>query len=96
MGRIQKAVGRSRTPVGVGYLGPIPADMWELLETVWESPLAVSSNIAREHAPLVALAASLGWLSTVQPSGQSYGRLWRITAEGLVALRHRGLTPTRE
>lgn len=80
--------------MGVGYLGPIPEDVWTLLEIAWETPIAVSSNLAREHAPLIAFAASLGWLSTIQPNGQAFSRLWRITSEGLVAFRHRTLTPS--
>lgn len=35
---------------------------------------------------MVALAASLGWLTTISPDGQTYTRQWRLTAAGLQAL----------
>lgn len=67
--------------------------MWELLDRAWEHPIAVSSNIAREFALEVAFAASMGWLSNLQPSGTSYTRAWHITAEGELALRTRKEVP---
>lgn len=78
--------GRSRPVAGIGYLGPIPDGVWGVLTYAWEAPIYLASNFAREFAPQVAFAASMGWLSTITPDGLSYSRQWHITKEGLVAL----------
>lgn len=81
---------RHRTPIhATGYFGPMPEELWEVLTVAWEAGLAVSSNMARELAPEVALAASMGWISTVSLDGRTYQRVWHITAEGMMVLRGR-------
>lgn len=80
---------RSRLKVGQGYFGPLPPELWTLLALAERYPLACSSNYARARAPLVALAASMGWVSTITPDGHGYGREWRVTPEGAFALRNR-------
>lgn len=80
-------VGRSRTVAGVGYLGNIPDEVWEVLHKAWSAPIYLASNYAREHSPAVAFAASMGWLSNIAPDGKSYSRQWHITKEGLTALQ---------
>ncbi|GJE18778.1 hypothetical protein [Methylobacterium marchantiae] len=80
---------RSRLKVGQGYFGPLPDDIWALLNLVQDYPLAVSSNLAREAAGTVALAASMGWISCVDPDGKGFSRRWRITPEGAFASRNR-------
>lgn len=75
------------TPTSRGYTGPIPDELWAILRHVWEHPLAIDTDYARQHKTTVALGASMGWLSTITPSGKTYGRRWHITTEGLNALR---------
>lgn len=80
-------VAPTRPVPGLGYTGPVPPEVYEILGVAWEQPLAVQADYARANAPFVALAASLGWISNVRPGGQSYDRYWRITAVGIHALR---------
>lgn len=80
---------RSRLKVGQGYFGPIEEDIWSVLSHCLGSPQAVASNFARTYASAFALAASMGWLSVVEPDGQSYTRSWKVTPEGAFALRNR-------
>lgn len=44
--------------------------------------------MAREASTEVALAASMGWISTVSLDGAGYGRMWNVTAEGVAAYTH--------
>lgn len=67
----------------MGYYGPLPDDMEEVLDHAWETPISVASNYARAHLTTIALAASLGWLSTVHPDGLDFTKTWHITASGL-------------
>lgn len=83
------ALTRSRPKVGVGYLGPYPEELWSVLAQAWQGGFSIASNYARDHAPVVALAASLGWISTVSLCGRKYGRTWHITAEGVSAFNSR-------
>jgi hypothetical protein len=78
---------RDRPRFGIGYHGPIPPGIWEIVKLAYSGGIAVSSNFAREQATELALAASLGWVSTISPDGLSYGRRWFATIEGLVALQ---------
>lgn len=73
------------------YHGPLPDEMWPVLTQAHECGIAVQSNFARAYSPEVALAASLGWVSTVTPDGQAYSRMWRITVAGLSALHNKEL-----
>lgn len=57
--------------------------MEEVLDTAWTASISIASNYARAHLTTLALAASLGWVSTVHPDGQAFTREWRITASGL-------------
>lgn len=78
--------GRSRAVAGIGYLGPIPDQVWGVLIKAWEAPIYLASNYAREQAVAVAFAASMGWLTTIYPDGRSFSRQWHITKEGQLAL----------
>lgn len=40
---------------------------------------------------MVALAASLGWITTISPDGAQHSRRWHVTQEGLNALSHKHL-----
>lgn len=71
------------------YTGPYPGTLWLVLEVAHQGGLYIQSDRARISAPSVALAASLGWITTVATDGKTYGGVWRITQAGLAALTHR-------
>lgn len=73
------------------YHGPLPDSIWLTMLKVWTSPVAIQGDFARSNAEDVALAASLGWISTVDPNGLAYRRSWRITVSGLSALHNKEL-----
>lgn len=73
------------------YHGPLPPHIWLVATQAHEQGISVQSNFARAFAHEVALAASLGWITTVDPNGQAYGRIWRITVAGLTALNNKDL-----
>ncbi len=87
-GPLATSLGRSRHKVGRGYTGPLPEDLWLVLETAWQVGIAVSSNFARHYSAEVALAASLGWVSSISLDGLAYTRTFNITAEGVSAYQH--------
>lgn len=65
-----------------------------MLVAAWEAPFHISGNYARTMAIPVAFAASMGWLTNINPTGRSYARTWHLTQEGALALREReALTP---
>jgi hypothetical protein len=63
--------------------------VWDIVTVAWEVGIAVSSNMAREWSKEIALAASLGWISTVSLDGRTSHRVWNVTAEGVTALNHK-------
>lgn len=64
----------------------MPTDrLKHLLHQVYIKPMAIQSNVARRDAALVAMAASMG-LITTQISSNEFGRDWRITNRGLLLL----------
>lgn len=70
------------------FLGHYPPALWVVLEAAHERYISVQSDFARANASLVALAASLGWLSSITTQGVAAPR-WFITAAGLAALSHK-------
>lgn len=56
-----------------------------LLHTIYIKPLSIQSNTARRDADVVAMAASMG-LITTQITPGTFGRDWRVTSEGLTHL----------
>ncbi|MDH0613344.1 MULTISPECIES: hypothetical protein [Agrobacterium] len=56
--------------------------MIEVLTRALEEPFKTKSNFAREHADLVAMAASDGFITTRVACGL-YSRKWLITPTGL-------------
>jgi hypothetical protein len=56
-----------------------------LLQFIYERPLAIQSNTARRDADVVAMAASMG-LITTEITPHMFGRDWRITNKGLLLL----------
>lgn len=72
------------------YHGPYPPGLWAVLEVCHKAgSISIQSNFARGAATEVALAASIGWITTVSPDGASHGARWRLTQAGLLAHHHR-------
>jgi len=61
----------------------------QILHRVYRSGLSLQSEVARQFDQEVAALASLG-LITTKEAPHSYGRIWRITEEGLGLLREEG------
>lgn len=78
---------RHKAPRGP-YTGPVSAEIYLVVSRAWEHGIAVSSDLARHYAPEVALASSMGWISTVSLDGTQGLRTWNVTAEGVSALEH--------
>ena len=53
-----------------------------VLSKAWNAPFKTKSDFAREHADLIGMAASDGFITTRIATGL-YGRDWRITAAGI-------------
>lgn len=63
----------------------------ETLRTVWRYNVTTKSDFARDYADYIAMAASMGFIST-RITESIYGRQWQITSRGLVALEdHYGI-----
>lgn len=73
------------------YIGPISDEAWWLLKCVWKWGLALQCDIARKHASELALLASQGWCSTVDPDGRTYRNRWRITEAGILMLKNKDM-----
>lgn len=71
------------------YIGPLTDEVWQVLKYTWKFGLALQCDYARSHAQEVALCASQGWVSCVDPDGKSYRPRWRITSIGLALLQHK-------
>lgn len=74
-------------PLRTIYTGKLPRGIQYVLSS-GRGGFSVSSNFARSMAPLVALAASQGWISTVATDGSAYSPVWSITTAGLTMLEH--------
>lgn len=61
----------------------------EILLRVYRSGLSLQSNYTREFDQEIAAMASLG-LITTKEAPHSFGRVWRITEEGLRLLHEEG------
>lgn len=53
--------------------------------TVWQTNVTTKSDFAREWADYIAMAASMG-LITTRVAGDVYSRHWQITSFGLAAI----------
>jgi hypothetical protein len=72
------------------YVGPLSDEVFHCLKTTWKTGgLSLQCDYARNHAMEVALCASQGWLSVVDPDGRTYRDRWRITAMGLSLLQYK-------
>lgn len=83
----RKPLAPSRPKSARAYTGPIPSEVYEVVSFAWEHGVATSSNMAREYAVHIALAASLGWISSLSLDATQYMRRWNVTAEGVHALQ---------
>lgn len=63
-------------------LGP---RLTSVLSGIWEAHRAIHSNFVRENGPEVAALASLGLITTKITTG-AFGRIWRITPQGMKVL----------
>lgn len=61
-------------------------DFTDVLHFAWRSEFTTKSDFAREHATLIAAAASQGWLTTFDPIHLAFTNCWRITPAGLKEL----------
>lgn len=59
----------------------------QVLHTIWTYQVTTKSDFAREYADYVAMAASMGFIST-RIMEHVYGRQWQVTARGLDVLEH--------
>jgi hypothetical protein len=55
------------------------------LEKAWKGGISLQSQFFRDNPRQVALAASLGFITTLDPIG-NYGGVWRITPTGCFQL----------
>lgn len=63
----------------------IQNELLDVLSSVRDGDVTVSSNYAREKASVVAMAASMGLIST-RIARDVFGRTWMITVGGLKTL----------
>jgi hypothetical protein len=61
----------------------------EILHRVYKDGLSLQSDYSRRYDQEIAAMASLG-LITTKIAPHQYGRIWRITEEGLGLLREEG------
>lgn len=57
----------------------------DVLDRAWRKPFKTKSDFAREHADVVAMAASDGFITTKLAVGL-YQRIWVLTPAGLAHL----------
>lgn len=65
------------------------SDLNGVLHRVYRKGLPLQSDFARRYDQEIAALASLGLISTKEAPHQ-YGRIWRITVEGLAFLKEEG------
>lgn len=73
----------------LNYTGDVPEELWAVLLHAWRRPLALQSDFARQNSVGVALAASMGLLSSIKPDGTEYTTCWHVTAAGITALHYK-------
>lgn len=64
--------------------------LYEVLRSAYLKTFSVSSDFARYHSQEIAALASMGLVST-RCGPKAYGRIWRVTEEGIETLRLEGL-----
>lgn len=74
----------------------IDESLKKTLHTVWTCQVTTKSDFARENADFIAMAASMGFITT-RIMSEVFGRQWQITANGLQALeQHYGVNTGEE
>lgn len=62
-------------------------ELCQVLSRLWTYSMTTKSDEARLYADEIAEAASRGFITTaVAPHGSLYGRLWKLTPQGLLFL----------
>lgn len=60
------------------------AELCIVLERLWTYAVTTKSDEARTYADEIAEAASRGFITTaIAPRGSLYGRIWKLTPQGL-------------
>jgi hypothetical protein len=57
-------------------------ELREAVERCWRYGISVGGRYSRSHATVVAMAASLGLISTQQDKN-TFSHIWRVTGKGL-------------
>lgn len=79
----------------VGYK-KLDSYLKQVLHTVWTCEVTTKSDFARENADYIAMASSMGLIST-RIMSNVYGRNWQVTAKGLDALeKHYGIKTSQD
>jgi len=66
-----------------GYMDvPYPREVYGIVYSAWSGGFTVASDTARSQAAYVAVAATLGMITTREPDG-SFGRTWYVTKVGV-------------
>lgn len=63
--------------------------LYQTLRHVYLHPVSVSSDFSRYHAQQIAALASLGLVSS-RVGRREFGKVWRITEEGMETLQIEG------
>ena len=61
---------------------PYPREVYGIVYSAWSGGFTVASDTARSQAAYVAVAATLGMITTREPDG-SFGRTWYVTKVGV-------------
>lgn len=79
----------NRVSPRVAAVPDVPEEAWDVVERAWTRPFSISSDFARANAIAVAIAASLGWITTITLDGRNFSRSWHVTVSGTLALQHK-------
>lgn len=60
-----------------------------LLHQLYLLPSSIQSNLSRDNSQQIACLASCGLITTREKAGV-YGRVWRVTVQGLTTLKEQG------
>jgi hypothetical protein len=60
-----------------------------LLHQIYILPSSIQSNLSRNHSQQIACLASCGLITTREKAGV-FGRVWRVSAQGLTTLKEQG------
>lgn len=73
------------------YIGKVPSGVWHVTQMAHSPGFSISSNLAREFAREVAMAASMGWITVIRPDGRRALKFWNITEAGLTAINRKDM-----